>query len=102
MVKRAIYLLILLAIAVTIPKTTNAQENVSINIDGHIYGPDGKPLQNASILLWGFYLEGETSSDNNGHFELTATTTETSCQLYVIWDAIAMPMDIRTTVALNN
>jgi len=65
---------------------SEAQESASIQIEGFVYGPDGTPLQDASVRLWDFYLEGEAQTDSEGHYELQATTTEASCQLFVFYD----------------
>jgi len=65
---------------------SEAQEPASIRIEGFVYRPDGTPLQDASVRLWGFYLEGEVQTDSEGYYELRATTTEASCQLFVFHD----------------
>jgi hypothetical protein len=80
-----ILLLVLLLTASTIG-ICEAQESASIQIEGFVYRPDGSPLQDASIRLWGFYLEGEVQTDSEGHYKLQATTTEASCQLFVFYD----------------
>ena len=63
-----------------------AEDQASIQIEGFVHGPDGAPLQNASIRLWGYYLEAEAFTDSEGHYELSATLEETSCQLYAFYD----------------
>ena len=82
---RRFLLLALLFTASTIG-LAEAQETASIQIEGFVYRPDGTPLQNASVRLWGFYMEGEAKTDSEGHYELQTTTTEASCQLYVFYD----------------
>lgn len=57
-----------------------------MRVEGFVYGPDGAPLQNAVVRLWGFYLEAEAFTDSRGYYELSATTTEISCQLYAFYD----------------
>ena len=80
-----ILLIALLLMASTIG-LSEAQETASIKIEGFVYRPDGTPLQDASVRLWGFYLEGEAQTDPEGYYELRATTTEASCQLFVFHD----------------
>ena len=58
----------------------------AISVEGFVRGPDGVPLRNATVRLWGFYLEAEVSTDSRGSYELSATTTEASCQLYAFYD----------------
>ena len=82
---RRLLLLALLFTASTIG-LSEAQESASIQIEGFVYRPDGTPLQDASVRLWGFYLEGEAQTDSEGYYELHVTTTETSCQLFVFYD----------------
>jgi protocatechuate 3,4-dioxygenase beta subunit len=64
-----ILLLVLLLTTSTIG-ICEAQESASIQIEGFVYRPDGSPLQDASIRLWGFYLEGEVQTDSEGHYKL--------------------------------
>ncbi len=65
---------------------SEAQDTASIKIEGFVYRPDGTPLPDASVRLWGFYMEGEAQTDSEGYYELHATTTEASCQLFVFYD----------------
>jgi len=80
-----ILLIALFLVASTI-RLSEAQETASIKIEGFVYKPDGTPLRDASVRLWGFYLEGEVQTDSEGYYELQATTTEASCQLFVFYD----------------
>jgi hypothetical protein len=80
-----IFLLALILTASTVG-LCDAQEEVSIRIEGYVYDSNGVPLQDASVRLWGFYMEGEARTDSEGHYELQATTTEASCQVFVFHD----------------
>ncbi|TEU11547.1 carboxypeptidase regulatory-like domain-containing protein, partial [Candidatus Bathyarchaeota archaeon] len=82
---RAVLLLAAL-LATSLMGLGEAQGSASIGVRGFVYGPNGEPLQNASIRLWGFYLEAETTTDSTGHYELSATTTQGFCQLYAFYD----------------
>ena len=84
--KRLIFLLLPLLLTASTLSSCEAQDSALIRIEGSVYGPDGTPLQDTLIRLWGFYLEGETLTNSTGHYELFATTTEASCQLYVHYD----------------
>ncbi len=86
MERRRAVLLLAALLATSLVGLGEAQGAASISVEGFVYGPDGSPLQNASILLWGFYLEAETTTDSNGHYELLATTTESYCLLYAFHD----------------
>jgi hypothetical protein len=59
---------------------------VSVEIDGYVRGPDGEPLQGARLRLWGSALEGETTTDHAGYFSLEASTRESDCTLYALYD----------------
>jgi hypothetical protein len=59
---------------------------VSIQLEGFVHGADETPINNASILLWGFQLEAETFTDQLGHFAVNASTDETVCTLYAFYD----------------
>lgn len=86
MAKYRRFLLLVLLLTVSTVGLSEAQESASIQIEGFVYRPDGTPLQGASVLLWDFYLEGETQTDSEGHYELHVTTTESTCQLFVFYD----------------
>jgi len=59
---------------------------VPVDIDGFVRDVDGNPVQNASILLWEFNLEAETTTDHRGYFALVASTDEPVCTLYAFYD----------------
>ncbi len=80
------FLLIALFLTASTIGLSEAQETASIKIEGFVYRPDGTPLPDASVRLWGFYMEGEAQTDSEGYYELHATTTEASCQLFVFYD----------------
>jgi hypothetical protein len=82
---RKCLLLAMFLVALTIG-LCEAQETYPIRIEGFVYGPDGTPLKNASVRLWGFYLDGETQTDQDGHYEIHVTTTEVSIQLFALYD----------------
>jgi hypothetical protein len=86
MARHHLILLLGLLIVVSTVVPCGAQEPVSISLEGYVYDSDGAPLQDASVRLWGFYLEGETITDSEGYYELQASTSETTCQLYVFHD----------------
>jgi hypothetical protein len=86
MAKYHLFLLFALLLTASTIGLSEAQESATIRIDGFVYRPDGTPLQGASVRLWDFYLEGEAQTDSEGHYELQATTTEASCQLFVFYD----------------
>jgi hypothetical protein len=84
--KRRAVLLLAALLATSLMGLGEAQGSASVGVEGFVYGPNGAPLQNASLCLWGFYLEAEVSTDSRGYYELSATTTEMSCQLYAFYD----------------
>ena len=84
--KRRAVLLLAALLATSLIGPGGAQGSASVSVEGFVYGPSGEPLQNASIRLWGFYLEAETTTDSTGHYELSATTTQGFCQLYAFYD----------------
>jgi hypothetical protein len=59
---------------------------VSVEIDGYVRSPDGEPLQDARLRLWGSVLEGEATTDHAGYFSLEASTRESDCVLYALYD----------------
>jgi len=73
-------------LAVALVHAPRTEAAISIRLEGFVRGPDGTPLQNASILLWGFDLEAEASTDQNGHYTLRASTDEATCTLYAFYD----------------
>ena len=83
--RSAVLLLAVLLTSLTIC-LCEAQEPSSISVEGFVRSPDGTPLRDAAVRLWGFYLEAEASTDAGGRYELSATTTEVSCQLYAFYD----------------
>jgi hypothetical protein len=84
--KRRVVLLLTALLATSLIGLGEAWGSASVSVEGFVHGPSGEPLQNASIRLWGFYLEAETTTDSMGHYELSATTTQVSCQLYAFYD----------------
>jgi hypothetical protein len=84
--KRRVVLLLAALLATSLMGLGEVRGSASVSVEGFVYGPSGEPLQNASIRLWGFYLEAETTTDSKGHYELSATTTQASCQLYAFYD----------------
>ena len=84
--KRRAVLLLTALLATSLIGLGEAQGSASVSVKGFVHGPNGDPVQNASIRLWGFYLEAETTTDSNGYYELSATTTEDFCQLYAFYD----------------
>lgn len=80
------FLLLALLLTASTIGLSEAQESASIHIEGFVYRPDGTPLQGASVRLWGFFMEGEAQTDQDGHYELQATATEASIQLFVFYD----------------
>ena len=78
--------LLVMLLASSLIGFVEANGEASVHVEGFVHGPDGSPLRNASILLWGFHLEAETSTDPLGHYELDAKTDELSCQLYAFYD----------------
>jgi hypothetical protein len=84
--KRRAVLLLTALLATSLIGLGEAWGSASVSVEGFVHGPSGEPLQNASIRLWGFYLEAETTTDSMGHYELSATTTQVSCQLYAFYD----------------
>ncbi len=84
--KHSAVVLLATLLAVSLIASCEAKESTSIRVEGFIHGPDGAPLQNAVVRLWGFYLEAEAFTDSRGYYELSATTTEISCQLYAFYD----------------
>jgi protocatechuate 3,4-dioxygenase beta subunit len=91
---RKYLLLAMFLVALTIG-LCEAQETYPIRIEGFVYGPDGTPLKNASVRLWGFYLDGETQTDQDGHYEIHVTTTEVSIQLFALYDNPATEAPIK-------
>jgi hypothetical protein len=64
-----------------------AQESVSVSVEGFVNGPNGEPLQNASLRLRTWVLEAEVFTDSRGHYELSAATTAPGLiQLYAFYD----------------
>jgi hypothetical protein len=59
---------------------------VSVDIDGYVRGPDGRPITDAQLRLWGSALEGEAATDQAGYFSLNASTRENECTLYALFD----------------
>ena len=84
--KRSTFLLLAVLLASSFTGLCEAQESSSISVEGFVRRPDGVPLRNATVRLWGFYLEAEVSTDSRGRYELSAATTEASCQLYAFYD----------------
>ena len=60
--------------------------SITVHVEGWVQDTGGSPIQNAKILLWGFILEAEATTDGMGHFELEASTNEPLCHLYAIYD----------------
>jgi len=79
-------LVLALILAASFVAPCEAQDSISIHLEGYVYDSDGAPLRDASVRLWGFYLEEETFTDSEGYYELQATTTEASCRLFVFHD----------------
>ena len=61
-----------LVILISLLKTPMAEGDVTVRIEGSVQDAEGNPIRNAKILLWGFRLETETTTDRMGHFELEA------------------------------
>jgi hypothetical protein len=59
---------------------------VSVEIDGYVMDPDGRPLQSTKLRLWGSALECEATTDNDGYYLLKGSTRESTCTLYAIHD----------------
>jgi hypothetical protein len=81
-----IFLILAILLASTLIGAHGADDEASVHVEGFVRGPDGSPLHNASIRLWGFFLEAETSTDSYGHYELDAETDEKYCELYAFYD----------------
>ena len=64
---------------------------VSVEIVGCVRGPQGEPLQGARLRLWGAALEGEATTDHMGYFSLKASTRESVCTLYALYDDPGTP-----------
>ncbi len=60
--------------------------SASVQVEGVVNGPDGAPLPGAKILLWGYNLEAETITDDEGQFQIGVQTTESTCTLYAFYD----------------
>jgi hypothetical protein len=78
--------LLAMLIASSLISVCSADDEASVHVEGFVRGPDGAPLQNALLRLWGFYKEAEAYTDSEGHYVLDATTDEQSCQLYAFYD----------------
>ncbi|MDH5199716.1 MAG: hypothetical protein OEW93_02410, partial [Candidatus Bathyarchaeota archaeon] len=81
-----VFPILAILLASTLIGAHGADDEASVHVEGFVRGSDGSPLQNASIRLWGFFLEAETSTDNYGRYELDAETDEKYCELYAFYD----------------
>lgn len=79
-------LLLLLLLSASLSSPIRVEGRVSITVEGFVGDENGSPLENASINLWGYSLEAETTTDRHGRYELTATTDEPTCTLYAFFD----------------
>lgn len=88
---KRLLLLTLLVVANTFTRLPPANGDSDVHLEGFVSGPDGSPLQGASVLLWGRHLEGEATTDRNGYFSLNASTDESTCRLYTYFDDPGTP-----------
>jgi len=75
----------LLVILIPLLNTPTAEGGVTVRVEGLVHDAEGRPIPNARILLWGFVLEAETTTDGTGR-ELEALTDEPLCHLYAFYD----------------
>ncbi len=81
-----VFPILAILLASTMIGAYGADNEVLVHVEGFVRGPDGSPLHNASIHLWGFFLEAEVSTDRDGRYELEAETDEKYCELYAFYD----------------
>jgi len=63
----------------------------SLRVNGFVRDPDGTPVQNASIRLWGTDLEAEAFADRTGYYSLETSVDGSVHALYAFFDDPGTP-----------